>query len=117
MSETVFTTLAVRDQLMLTTANVPMAERFSLFQEVTNHTTNVDWLTIVKVDDVKRSRIEHFKMKLPMWTNNLWIWGEAGNVKTDEDEKLGDRGMTRIFVGFANNHCPDVFRMLNPETR
>ena len=44
-------------------------------------------------------------------------WGEAGTVKTGKDGKLGDRGVTMIFVGFANKHGPDVYRMLNPHTR
>ena len=30
--------------------------------------------------------------------------------------KLGDRGVTMIFVGFANKHGPDVYIMLNPHT-
>ena len=35
-------------------------------------------------------------------------WGEAGTVKTGKDGKLGDRGVTMIFVGFANKHGPDM---------
>ena len=44
-------------------------------------------------------------------------WGETGTVKTRKHGKLGDREVTMIFVGFANKHGPDAYRILNPHTR
>ena len=102
---------------MLTMVNVPMAEHCSLFQEAANHTTKLDWLAIVKIGNVMKARIEHYGMEITTWTKRLRIWVEAGTVKTGKNGKLGDRGMTMIFFGFTNNHGPDVFQMLNPETR
>ena len=116
-AETSFTTMAARARAMMTGANVPMVERYRLFQEAANHATKLDWLAVVKIGGVKKTRLEHYGMEIPAWSKNLKTWGEAGTVKTGKDGKLGDRGVTMIFVGFANKHGPDVYRMLNPHTR
>ena len=102
---------------MMTVANVPMVEQYCLFQEAANHSTKLDWLTVIKNSGEKKIRIEYYGMPIPAWSNNLHTRGEAGTVKTGKDGKIGDRGVTMIFVGFANKHGPDVYRMLNPHTR
>jgi hypothetical protein len=49
----------------------------------------------------------------------LRTFGEAGTVKikTDTTQKLHDRGVQCMFVGYAENHKGDVYRMWNPRTR
>ena len=42
--------------------------------------------------------------------------GEAGVVMTGKDGETRDRGNTCIFVGYANNHGGDCYRMFNPES-
>jgi hypothetical protein len=44
-------------------------------------------------------------------------WGEAGNIKIGEDGKIGDRGVTGMFVGYTSNHEGDCYRMWNPNTK
>ena len=93
----------------MTAANVPMVEQYCLLQEAANLLSKVDWLTVIKMAGRKKTRIEHYGMPIPAWSNNLQTWGEAGTVKTGKDRKLGDRGVTMIFVGFANKHGPDMY--------
>ena len=78
--------------------------------------TTLNWLAIVKIGNVQNSRIEHHEMEIPTYTTHLRIREEAGTVKTGRNVISRDCGMMMIFVGFANNHGPDVFPVLNSET-
>jgi len=42
------------------------------------------------------------------------IFGEAGTVRTGKDGKVGDRGVTMMMVGYADNHEGNCYRMFNP---
>ena len=101
---------------MIAVANVPMVECYKLFQEAANTATKIDWLTIITIKNVQQTRIKHYGQDIPSWSGFLRTWGEAGTVKWGKDGKLGDRGITMMFVGYANNHARDVYRMLNPST-
>ena len=101
---------------MMAAADVPIVERYKLFQEAANTATKLDWLNIVTIKNVQRTRIEHYGQDIPTWAEVLRTWGEAGTVKWGKNGKLGDRGITMMFVGYANNHARDVYRMLNPST-
>jgi Reverse transcriptase (RNA-dependent DNA polymerase)/gag-polypeptide of LTR copia-type/Zinc knuckle len=54
----------------------------------------------------------------PILQNKLKIFGEVGVVTTKDkiQAKLTNRGTPCIFVGYAENHSKDVYRMLNLET-
>ena len=54
----------------------------------------------------------------PILHDNLKIFGEVGVVTTKDkiQAKLTNRGTPCIFVGYAENHSKDVYRMLNLET-
>ena len=67
-SETAFTTMAARARTMMTAANVPIVERYRLFQEAANHSTKLDWLAVVKIGGVKKTRLEHYRMEIPVWS-------------------------------------------------
>jgi hypothetical protein len=56
---------------------------------------------------------------MPVLNSRLKMFGEVGVVTTKDkiQAKLTNRGTTCIFVGYAENHSKDVFRMLNLETR
>ena len=41
-------------------------------------------------------------------------FGKAGTVRTGKDGKVGDRGVTMMFVGYADNHEGNCYRMFNP---
>ena len=75
---------------MMTAVNVPMVEQYSLFQEAANHSTKLDWLTVIKIGGEKKTQIKHYRMPIPAWSNSLQTWGEAGMVKTRKDGKIGD---------------------------
>ena len=49
----------------------------------------------------------------------LRTWGEAGVAKTKvlATPKVGDRGVTCMFVGYNTDHGDDVYRMWNPDTK
>ncbi len=48
---------------------------------------------------------------------HIRIWGEAGRIKIGKDRKVGDRGVTCMFVGYTSNHKGDCCRMWNPKTK
>jgi Reverse transcriptase (RNA-dependent DNA polymerase) len=54
----------------------------------------------------------------PVLPEELKIFGEVGVVTTKDkiQAKLANRGTPCIFVGYAENHSKDVYRMLNLET-
>ena len=76
--------------------------------------TKLDWLQSVIIDDVTKTRIEHYGMQMPKFAKNLRTWGEAGTVKSGKDGKLGDRRITMMMVGYTKHHEGDG--MLNLET-
>ena len=55
MSETYVTTMVARSRAMMTAANVPMIERYRLFQEAANHSTKLDWLTVINIGGEKKA--------------------------------------------------------------
>jgi hypothetical protein len=44
------------------------------------------------------------------------MFGEAGIVKNSKKEKVLNRGLTMMFVGYSEDHAESVFQMFNPET-
>jgi hypothetical protein len=54
----------------------------------------------------------------PILHYELKIFGEVGVVTTKDkiQSKLTHRGSPCIFVGYAENHSKDVYRMLNLDT-
>ena len=72
---------------------------------------------MITLDGVTKSRVEHYCGKLPSFASHLKTFGEAGTVTTGKDGKVGNRGVTMIFVGYADKHGGDCYRMFNPHTR
>jgi hypothetical protein len=48
----------------------------------------------------------------------LRTWGEAGTVKvkTKTTPKLADQSVHCMFIGYADDHDGDTYRMWNPKT-
>ena len=69
--------------------------------------------------DVVKPRVEHFEGSIPPFAEHLQTWGEAGTVKIKAKmtPKLGDRGITYMFVGYAQEHAGDYYEMLTMETK
>ena len=65
------------------------------------------------------TKIEHYKGKgkLPKFVANMRVLGEAGTVKIGKDGKVGDQGVTMIFVRCADDNAWDIYLMDNPFTK
>ena len=116
LAELGFTVIAARSRALMNHACVPRDMRYKLWPECAVTATKLDWLSIVELNGVKKTRVEHYQNLMPNFVQHLRTWGEAGTVKTGKDGKVGDRGVTMIFIGYANSHEGDCYRMLNPIT-
>jgi hypothetical protein len=115
--EVEFTYLASKARSAMHAAEVPRNRRLEFFPEVIMTMTKLDWLKLITINKVKKTRIEHYGLPLPNFTKYLRNWGEAGIIKTGKDGKIGHRGVTGMFVGYASNHESDCYRMWNPNTK
>ncbi len=66
--------------------------------------TKLDWLKLIQINKVKKTRMDHYGLPLPKFTQYLRTWGEAGIIKTGKDGKTGDQGVTGMFMGSTSNH-------------
>ena len=71
--------MAARARVMITAANVPMVERYCLFQEAANHSTKLDWLTVVKLGGEKKHN----------WSTMEWQF--HGGAKIKKTNLIGTR--------------------------
>ena len=113
-----FTTIADRGRAMMNGAHVPTAKRRIISKEAFKMATALDNLVVVDHGGEKKSRYEHVDGKLPGWTKHMRVFGEAGVVKTKTKTtpKSYDKGVLCVFVGYADEHPSDCYRMWNPET-
>jgi hypothetical protein len=115
--EVKFTYLAAKARAAMHAAAVPRDRRLEFFPEVIMTTTKLDWLKLITINKVKKTRIEHYGLPLPKFTQYLHTWGEAGIIKTSKDGTTGDRGVRGMFVGYASNHKRDCYRMWNSKSK
>jgi hypothetical protein len=99
-------------------ANIPMNKRYLLFREAFKTAEYFDSLVVTTVGTKKATRHEHFYGTNPKWMKFLRTWGEAGTVKvkTKMMPKLADRRVHFMFIGYADDHNGNVYRMWNPKT-
>ena len=83
---------------------VPRDMRYTLWPECVITATKLDWLMIDELNGVKKTRVEHYQDLIPNFVQHLRNWEEAGTMETGKDSKVGDRGVTMIFLGYANWH-------------
>jgi hypothetical protein len=81
--------------------------------------TKLDALVIVKINDNKKTRYEHFHNESAPYQKFLRIFGEAGTVKlkTKTTPKMLNKGATCMFIGFPENHDGECWLMYNAKTR
>ena len=73
--------IAAKVRAMFNQANVPKRERYRLFSECTMTATKLDWLIVIEINGIKKTRIEHYTNKgLPGYARYLRTFGEAGTV-------------------------------------
>jgi hypothetical protein len=115
--EVKFTSLAAKARAAMHAAEVPRDRRLDFFPELVMTMTKLDWLKLITINKVKKTRIEHYSLPLPNFTQYLHTWGEAGIIKTGKDGKNGDRRVTGMFVGCTSNPEGDCYRIWNPNTK
>ena len=81
--------------------------------------TLLDGLLVDKVRE--KCRFEKFHKEIPKFAYNLRTFGEVGVVLIQKDkkmkQKLKNRGLVMMFVGYCPNHADNVYRMMNLKTR
>ena len=114
--ETGFAHVLNKARALLIDANVPYLLRYKIIQEAVLTATKLDGLVTTYVDNKSQTRYELFGMKNPSFVNHLRTWGEAGVVKISSktSPKLKNKGVTCAFVGHADNHAADCYRMWDP---
>ena len=78
--EKAFETGYNRGNATMHAANVPEKYKVKLCREAYNTVTNMDNFTVITIANKTQTRFEHWDKKLPRYTYNLRVWGEAGVV-------------------------------------
>ena len=89
--------------------NVPEEYKHIVGQKAFETATKLDALVPVTINGETKTRAEHFEGKLPNFVKHMKKWGLAGTVKNKDQStpKMGNRGITCMFVGYATNHSGD----------
>ncbi len=87
-----------------------------MWSEASTTVTALDNLIPVTWKGETKTRYEHDRHKIPKFVKYLSTFSEAGIVKDKKDGKVGDRGVTTLFVGYADGHAGNCYRMYNPMT-
>jgi len=114
--ETGFAHILNKARAMMIDANIPYLQRYKIIQEAIITATKLDGLVTVNDGKECKTRYELFGLAVPSFVKYLRTWGEAGVVKvhTKTSPKLKNKGVTCIFVGYADNHAGDCYRMWEP---
>jgi hypothetical protein len=94
----------------------PKSKHFKLWSETAMTVTALNNLIPVTWKGETKTQYEHAGHKIPKFVKYLRTFGEAGIVKDKKDEKVGDRGITMLFVGYADRHAGNCYRIYNPVT-
>ena len=116
--ERLYQTLYGRVRATLRGAGIGAKYRQKLWAECAATITKT-YVVTVKREGEKPPYLR-FYGKLPPYVHHLRRFGEVGVVTKfgggEIKGKLADRGEIKVFVGYADNHAGDVYRMLNPST-
>ncbi len=115
-AELAFTVWAAKVRAMLCTAQVPKDERYILGGETVVTATALDNLIPVTWKGETKTRYEHAGHDIPKFVKHLRTFGKSAIVKNTKDGKVGDRGITMMFVGYSIAHAGNCYRMYNPVT-
>jgi hypothetical protein len=115
-AELAFTVLAAKARAMLSAAQVSKDEHHKLWGETVMTATVLDNLIPVTWNEETKTRYEHVGYDIPKFVKYLRTFGKAGIVKNMKDGKVGNRGITMMFVGYLSAHTGSCYRMYNPVT-
>ena len=99
---------------MMNLGNVPRTFCYKLFGEVAKSATKLDSLISVEIDGAKKTCIEHNVNVIPKWVKHMITFGKAGTLRIGKDDKVGNRGVTMMMVGYDNIHEGNCYQMFNP---
>lgn len=116
--ERAFGTLYGRVRAMLNAAGLPKYMREGVWTECANTATKLDNILVNGTGGV--TPYMQLYGKSPGYETNLRKFGEIGIVTktnmTKVRSKLEDRGEPCMFIGYADKHAGNVYRMLNLRT-
>ena len=116
--ERAFATLYGRMRAMMIGAGFEEERRHELWTEAASTATKLD---NILSNDGKTTPYNLFYGKNPEYEKYLRTFGEIGIVAVKPGHtiknKLGNRGITCMFLGYAKDHAGNVYRMLNLQTR
>jgi hypothetical protein len=116
--ERAFATLFGRVRALLNQAGFEKSKRNLLWVECAATATKLDNLLVTSSKET--SPYEKFYGEPSPLSNHLRKFGEIGVVTKHNNNKikskLADRGVNCVFLGYARDHAPNVYRMLNLET-
>ncbi len=115
-AELALTVIATKTRVVMNAAQIPKSERFKLWSEAATTVTALDNLIPVTWNGITKTRYKHAGFEIPKFVKHLRTFGEAGIVKNRKDGKVGDRGITMVLVGYADEHAGNCYRMYNPVT-
>jgi hypothetical protein len=111
-AETGFTVvIAAKARAMLSAVHVPREEHHKMWGEVAATATALDNLIAVTVNEETKTRYEHAGLAIPSFVKHSRTFGESGIVKNGKDGKVGDQGITMMFVGYTDRHAGDCYWM------
>ena len=76
-----------------------------MLSEAATTVTALDNLIPVTWNVITTTRYEHAGFEIPKFVKYLRTFGEAEIVKNGKDGKVGDRGITMVFVRYADEHA------------
>ena len=117
--ETPIKNCARKARIMQADANVPHEFKNILFPPSYKCALQLQGLEVITVNNVSKCRIAHLMGKMPPFTKyRLHCWGEAAviKIKSDNQPKLEEYGVTVVFIGYCPNHPGDCYCFFNPKT-
>jgi len=116
-AERAFATLYGRIRAMMKGAGLNEDEKMKLWMEAAATATKLDNILATKGEE---SPYKKFYGEEAPYQNHLRTFGELGIVTLSPGStikaKLADRGEKCMFLGYAKDHAPNVYRMLNMRT-
>ena len=113
-----FATLYGRVRSMLNHAGFEPTRRAALWAEAAATATKLDNISIHT--DADKTPHELFYGTPTKYQDHLRVCGEMGVITKSNTSsiknKLHDRGLIGVFLGYVRNHAGDAYRMLNPST-
>jgi hypothetical protein len=115
-AELAFTVNVAKTRAVMNAAQIPKSKHFELWSEAAKRVTALDNLIPATWKGKTKTQYEHAGHEIPKFVKYSRTFSEAGIVKDKKDGKVGDRGITMLFVGYPDGHAGNRYRMYNPVT-